>query len=33
MDKTKQCANFRHNYVAFNKATDGQADIKDDEAH
>ena len=28
MDKTKQCAIFQHNYVAFNKAIDRQTDIK-----
>ena len=28
MDKIKQCENFRHNYVAFNKATDRQTDLK-----
>ena len=28
MDKTKQCGKCRHNYVAFNKATDRQTDIK-----
>ena len=31
MDKTTQCAQYRH-MLPFNKATDGQTDIKHDQA-